>query len=143
MSIKISFLDLNIKQRERDMKTKMTTKEMTEETKFYVWTYESTMNERISLGDDVDAPIYDRYSDSYETLREYYTRKELNRTEGTSIRVKKDRLLKFGFLVEFQGIKGFSYSNGEWSDRINGVIINTDKGEIIINQKNEKFFIAE
>ena len=29
------------------MKIKMTTKEMTEGTKFYVWTYESTMNERI------------------------------------------------------------------------------------------------
>ena len=94
------------------MKTKMTTKEMTKGTKFYVWTYESTMNERISLGDDVDAPIYDRYSDSYETLREYYTRKELNRTQGTSIRKKKDALLKFGFLVEFQGIKGFAYANG-------------------------------
>ena len=75
MSIKISFLDLNIKQRERDMKTKMTSKRDQSRTRSSGWTYESTMNERISLGDDVDAPIYDRYSDSYETLREYYTRR--------------------------------------------------------------------
>ncbi len=77
------------------------------------------MNESISLGDDVDAPIYDRYSDSYETLRESYTRHELNRTQGTRIRKTNDAFLKFGILVEFQGLNVIPASTGTWINRVN------------------------
>jgi len=120
------------------MTTKIKSTELTEGTKFYIFTEQSLLDLYTAKGIDVNAPEVNEYGTWPSEADKKAGRENEIRSENSRTLLKK-----FGLVVTFQGFEGERLkedTSRKGSTRV-GLVLRTDKGDFIAN-KNQKYYIA-